>query len=80
MKPITRRLMNAGDWRQVYQYDGSSLSFTIYACDQFPGMTIAYERRGAGKVKTFYTVFGKRTDSPTQAVRLWNQRVQDAVH
>lgn len=70
--PITTHKLRNSDWKPVYQYTGGSVSFVTYACDDIPGLTITKDLKGAKVVKTSYTVGGKISDSPTQAVRDWN--------
>ena len=72
MMKINNKTLRDANWRQVYRYTGDKVSFITYACDTIPGLTITKDLRGAKVVKTSYTVGGKISDSPTQAVRDYN--------
>lgn len=70
---ISTKTLRDADWKQVYQYNGLSMTFATYACVAIPDLTITHHRSSRGRtVKTTYRVFGKTTDSPTQAVRIYN--------
>ena len=72
MMKINNKTLRDANWRQVYRYTGDKVSFITYACDTIPGLTITKDLRGAKVVKTSYTVGGKISDSPAQAVRDYN--------
>ena len=77
MKQISQKTLRDATWQCVYTYSGKTLSFVIFACDALPGITIAHERtKGYAKAKTVYTVNKKRTESPSQAVKLWNEQAR----
>lgn len=85
MKPISTKTLRDVTWRQVYKYDGRGMRFVTFAADDVPGLTITHERalvneRPVGKVKTTYSVRypdgARRTDSPIQAVRLYNEQAR----
>lgn len=79
MEQITARALRTVEWKQVYQYDnGKGFRFTTYASDKLPGLTITKEQRGSRRVKTHttYAFEGRKTDSPTQIVRYWNEKVK----
>jgi len=78
MPNINNKTLRDATWKQVYRYTGAKVSFITYACEEIPGLTITKDMLGAKVVKTTYTVAGKATDSPTQAVRDYNahQRAQ----
>lgn len=77
MTQITARALRQADWKKVYQYTGATTSFSTYACDALPGLTVTHEKRGSKRTRTYYTVRGRQTDSPTQAVRLYNTVVKN---
>ena len=78
MEQITARVLRNAEWKAVYEYKGSSMSFVTYACDALPGLTITHETRGRRKTRTYYSARGRKTDSPTQAVRLYNATIKAA--
>lgn len=76
---ITARALRQAEWKPVYTYARSpAFAFTTYACDALPGLTITKERHGVKRVKTntVYKFNGRRTDSPTQIVRYWNEHAK----
>lgn len=79
---ITARTLRNADWKPVYTYDNgrNSYAFTTYACDALPGITITKEARGTKRVRlnTVYQFQGRKTDSPTQLVRYWNEAARAA--
>lgn len=77
MDQITARTLRNVEWKPVYEYAGV-ISFTIYASDALPGLTITKERRGKRKVNTIYKFDGRRTDSPTQVVKYYNDKARKA--
>lgn len=80
MEQITARTLRNVEWKPVYTYDNgrNSYTFTTYACDALPGVTITKERRGTKRVKinTIYQFENRKTDSPTQLVKYWNDKVK----
>src|SRR5580693_2068697 len=81
MKPISQKILRDAAWQCVYTYSGKTLSFVIFACDALPGITIAHERaKGYAKAKTIYTVNRKRTESPSQAVRIYNAQAREQAN
>lgn len=77
--PITARQLRTQKWNKIYVYPGFSggTSFEVYSCN-IKGITVTHERRGKGKVKISYRVGKRTTDSPTQAVRWWNENERKA--
>jgi len=77
MQQITARALRQAEWKVVYEYKAGprGVSFTTYACDRLPGLTITKEVRMVRRVRTstIYKFNGKSTDSPTQVVRYWNE-------
>lgn len=86
MEQITARTLRNVEWKQVYNYEGTpgkgfrSYGFTVYASDALPGLTITKERRGMKRVKTttLYKFDGRKTDSPTQVVKYYNEKARKA--
>lgn len=88
MEQITARALRNADWKPVYTYDngrdtaikGRRYTFTTYACGALPGVTITKEQRGTKRVRlnTSYQFQGRKTDSPTQLVRFWNEAARAA--
>lgn len=79
---ISAKIMRDAEWKCVYSYVGSTTSFKTYASDAIPGLTITYDKVGSKRTKTTYTISGPnywfRTESPSQAVRLYNAQIEKA--
>lgn len=75
--------LSKADWHLVYQYDYNDhgAGFKTFAAKDIPGITITHDRKiGAKTTLIYYTVDKKRTDSPSQAVKWYNQHeTQKAV-
>jgi hypothetical protein len=87
MDQITARTLRAVEWKPVYVYTSApgafgkpNYSFTTYASSQLPGLTITKEERTGRRFKTIttYKFMGRKTDSPTQIVRYWNEHAKKA--
>lgn len=79
MEQITARALRQAEWKPVYRYnDRPGFSFTTYASDRLPGLTITKEQRGIKRVRTttIYKFGNRTTESPTQIVRFWNDYVK----
>lgn len=82
MQQITARALRQAEWKPVYDYKAvhpGGVSFTTYACDRLPGLTITKETRQfrrRSRVTTVYAFNKRKTDSPTQAVRYWNEHAK----
>ncbi len=82
MQQITARVLRQAEWKPVYQYNSTvrgGKSFTVYASDRLPGLTITKEVRGTSRrvrTTTFYKFAGRTTDSPTQVVKYWNEHAK----
>lgn len=71
---ITVRQLRGANFIQVYSYDGTSTSFVTFACDAIPGLTLTHEKRkGSKKIVITYQCHGRKTDSPSQAVKFYNR-------
>lgn len=83
MRSITAKMLRDAEWLPVYTYVGSgkSASFRVFGC-HIPNITIVHDYltkcNNSRKVKISYRVFGRTTDSPIQAVRLYNEEVRKA--
>lgn len=76
MEQITARALRTVEWKQVYSYESRpGYGFTTYASDKLPGLTITKDRRGK-RLSTTYKFNGRKTDSPTQVVRYWNEEAK----
>lgn len=71
--PISNKTLRDAEWKSVYRYIGATTGFETYACDALPGITITHNKVGSKRTTTIYRVHGKTTDSPIQAVRLYNE-------
>lgn len=86
MEQVTARTLRNAKWDPVYTYTSapgafakSNYSFTTYACDALPGLTITKETRSWKRgTTTTYKFMGRKTDSPTQIVRYWNEHAKKA--
>lgn len=58
--PITIKQLRSASWVKVFEYAGPP-GFVTFSSD-IPRLTITHEARP-----------GRRTDSPSQAVRYWNE-------
>lgn len=78
VKPITIKVLRDAAWKHVYRYNGVTLAFTTYASDALPGVTVTHEvtLKPKRRKRTVYTINGQRTDSPTQAVRIYNEQAR----
>lgn len=84
MQQITARALRQAEWKPVYKYDSPApggTSFVTYASDRLPGLTVTKETRGSRnrgrfRTNTIYKFGDKRTDSPTQIVRYWNEEAK----
>lgn len=85
MNQITARALRSVEWKQVYSYASApgafgkpTYSFVTYACDALPGLTVTKEERSGRRhrVTTTYKFMGRKTDSPTQIVRYWNEHAK----
>lgn len=72
--PITLKQLRSASFREVYRYgDASSpASFVIFSSDIYR-LTITHDFRRGKPPKISYMARGRYTDSPSQAVRYWNQ-------
>lgn len=76
MEQITARALRTVEWKQVYTYESRpGYGFTTYASDALPGLTITKDRRGK-RLTTSYKFNGRKTDSPTQVVRFYNEEAK----
>jgi len=76
MDQITGRLLRQQKWSKNYEYKGVSLSFETFSC-AIPGISLTHERKTpTSKVKVVYSAFGRRTESPSQLVRIYNEEVR----
>lgn len=75
---LTLKRMQSSEWKVVYTYVGSSKSFQVLACDAILGLTIVHDRVRGVKIRSTYRINGKSTDSPIQAVRLYNEEARKA--
>lgn len=69
--------LQKADWRQVYSYDYNDwgAGFKTFASEALPGITVTHDRKvGAAKTLIYYTLHGRRTDSPSQACKIWNEK------
>lgn len=72
--PITLKQLRAAEWKKVYAYQGEAMAFDTFATDAIPHLTVTHTRRKlGGPVSIAYAARGRRTDSPSQAVRYWNE-------
>jgi hypothetical protein len=77
--PITLRQLRSVTWNRVYQYDGGNgIGFTTFACD-IERLTVTHDFRRGKRTRITYMARGQITESPSQAVRLWNQEERRAV-
>lgn len=81
IKPITIKVLRDAAWKHVYRYNGVTLAFTTYASDALPGVTVTHEvtLKPKRRKRTVYTINGQRTDSPTQAVRIYNEQARKST-
>lgn len=76
MMPLSVLKLAKADWRLVYQYDYNDrgAGFKTFADDKLPGITITHDRKvGSQRTIIYYTVHKKRTDSPSQACKIYNE-------
>lgn len=77
--PITVNKLQKADWKQVYHYDYSQSNcfFKTFSSD-IPGVTVTHDRKiGSKRTMIYYTVHGRRTDSPSEAVKIWNRHEKE---
>lgn len=76
--PLTRNQLSRFNWRRVFAGPGC----TVFGCGD-PDVHIMHtwqegeNGKRNGKVRITYIVRGRRTDSPSEAVRLYNQEELD---
>ncbi len=74
--PLTLKQLRDAEWIEVYRYDGVAMEFSTYAARGVPHLTVTHTRRKGNKknpVSISYMSRGRMTDSPSQAVRYWNE-------
>lgn len=74
--PITIKQLRSASWVKVFEYAGPP-GFSTFSSD-IPHLTITHETWPGRRTGIYYTVKGRRggscrTDSPSQAVRYWNE-------
>jgi hypothetical protein len=69
---MTLRELRALDWKELYRYASRNQTIVYYG-SATPGIIVTHRRRGAGKVEITYLAAGRKTESPSQAVRWVNQ-------
>lgn len=75
MPSISVKRLNDAAWREIfgYRYNDKGAGFKTFGCD-IPNITITHDRKiGASRTIIYYTVGKRRTDSPSQAVKWWNE-------
>lgn len=76
MISISQRMIKEVEWNHVYTYAGPTQSFDTYS-STIPHLTVTHIKvKGARKTKIEYRAFGRTTDSPSQAVRWYNDEVK----
>lgn len=76
MSSISVKHLNDATWREIFdhRYNDKGAGFKTFGCD-IPNITITHDRKiGASRTIIYYTVGKRRTDSPSQAVRYWNEQ------
>lgn len=73
MKLITMRILRQQHWSEVYGYQGVDNQFKVFATDQLQGLTIVHDFKKGRRTKISYRVAGRTTDSPSVAVKWWNE-------
>lgn len=71
---ITLRQLRAATFVPVYDYAGRTRGFTVFAAGDMPGLTVTHDRLPGSRVRITYRVDGRTTDSPSQVVRMWNEK------
>lgn len=72
---LTVKKLQIVEWKKVYDYayNDKGAGFQTYS-SEIPNVTITHDRKiGASRTLIYYTVHGKRTDSPAQVCRWWNE-------
>ncbi len=79
---LTIARLQKADWKLIFQYayNDRGAGFKTFAADALPGITVTHDKKiGASKTLIYYTVGGKRTDSPWQACKWHNASKKNAV-
>lgn len=77
--PITVRKLQDANWVECYHYDytQSGCFFKIFSSD-IPHVTVTHDRKiGSKRTMIYYTVHKRRTDSPSEAVKIWNRHEKE---
>lgn len=75
MKISVKQLAKA-NWKVIFSYDynDKGAGFKTFGCD-IEGITITHDRKiGSQRTIIYYTVAGRRTESPTQACAWYNSQ------
>lgn len=76
-KPLSMSAFRALQWKEVYHYEGQNVSFKVFGCD-LEGLVIVHDAKPRKKVT--YRACGKSTDSPSQAVKIYNQGIRQRAN
>lgn len=72
--PITLKQLRLASFREVYRYGapGDPTSFVVFSSDIYR-LTITHDFRRGKSTRISYSARGRYTESPSQAVKFWNQ-------
>ena len=59
-------------WEVVYQYASRKQAFRIFGNERHPNLVVIHDQKGP-RVKISYRAYARKTDSPIQAVRWYNE-------
>lgn len=71
--PLTRKRLSEFEWKLQFEADG----IKVFGAKQDENVSVIHQKRNGSKTKIIYNVFGHRTDSPTEAVWLYNREEKD---
>lgn len=72
--PLTLKSLGELPWTQIYFYEREDQRVWFKTFDSGKkGLTITHNKRlGVKQVQIYYTVHGRKTDSPSQAIKWYN--------
>lgn len=78
--PLTVKKLQGATWHQVYHYQYGAhpdFCFRVYS-SAIPHVTVTHDRKiGAKSTMIYYTVHKRRTDSPSEACKIWNRNEKE---
>lgn len=70
---LTMRQLRSMQWTIAFEDDSSGIKIKVFRSTTHENIGIIHQREPGKKLKITYTAFGRKTDSPSRAVDIYNE-------